>query len=311
MKNVDAKTGVDVVVAPKTGVVQVGKRFESYVEGQLISSSYNFRSAEIAVQKKTGHYKDRRHNPNKISAPIKRQSQPASAAFTGEAEKNIIEFVPKDEAENFVPMLKEVPVNMELVNHKFNINERFDFLERATTMVGEGRQASMVVSGAGGLGKSYTVRKALEKLGLCDKTLENTCEGVPPNGAFVFIKGFSTPKAMYRSLYDNNGSVIIFDDCDSVLSNNTAVSILKAALDSYDKRIIDYGSERKSKKEEENPLPNRFEFTGQVIFITNIDSDELDQAIRSRSMVIDVSMKTEEIIERMSQIMKEETFLPD
>jgi hypothetical protein len=61
---------------------------------------------------------------------------------------------------------------------------------------------------------------------------------VNPKKVFTQIKGFSTAKNMFRTLYENNGSTIIFDDCDSILKDAIAINILKAALDSYDKRVI-------------------------------------------------------------------------
>lgn len=193
-------------------------------------------------------------------------------------------------------------------NSQFHINERFDFLEKAISMVAEKVQPSVVVSGAGGLGKTYTVRKALESSGLTDFSLIDDEDGyIDRTNSFIFIKGYSTPKALYRSLYANNNSVIVYDDCDSVLNNDTALNILKAALDSYDKRIISWNSEMRG----DSDLPNKFEFTGQIIFITNQNQSDIDQAIRSRSLMIDVSMTLDETIDRMRVIAKAPSFLPE
>jgi hypothetical protein len=254
----------------KTGVFQVGKRFEAYVNNELVATAYNLRSAEIALEKRLGTFVDGRS---------KKSTNSYKAEFAG-------------------------------VPNKFHINERFDFLHKAVEMVADCVQPSAIISGSGGLGKTYTVRKALKSKGMTDLSLITAPEGSTVNrdGSYVFIKGFSTPKSMYRSLFDNNGSVIVFDDCDSVLNNPVALNILKAALDSYDRRIISWNSE---KMRDDDELPSSFEFTGQIIFITNLDAEEVDQAIRSRSLMIDVSMTLQETVDRMSEIIKSSEFLPE
>jgi hypothetical protein len=51
------------------------------------------------------------------------------------------------------------------------------------------------------------------------------------------------------------------------------------------------------------PIPSRFEFTGKIIFISNISQSRLDEAIRSRSFVADISMNTEQMFTRMEQLL--------
>ena len=56
---------------------------------------------------------------------------------------------------------------------RFSINERFGFVTDMVTMLANGAQASVVVTGPGGLGKSYTVAKSLDANGFTDiSTLE-------------------------------------------------------------------------------------------------------------------------------------------
>ena len=52
--------------------------------------------------------------------------------------------------------------------NRFNINERFSFVEKLVTMVANNVQPSAVITGEGGLGKTYTVTKTLESNGLKD-----------------------------------------------------------------------------------------------------------------------------------------------
>ena len=158
----------------------------------------------------------------------------------------------------------------EVKESRFSINERFGFLSDMVTMLARGDQASVVVTGPGGLGKSHTVTNALVKTGFTDTSTLEEGSVVNKEKAFNVIKGYSTPKGLYRTLYENREGVVVFDDCDSVLKDPVSVNLLKAALDSYDRRIISW---RADFRDEE--LPNSFEFKGRVVFISNMDSGKL------------------------------------
>jgi hypothetical protein len=169
---------------------------------------------------------------------------------------------------------------------RFSINTRFDFLERFVKMVACGPSNSLVISGAGGLGKSFTVKKVLKA--------NNLVEGQD----YVIIKGYATSKSIYRKLYECSDMLVIFDDCDSVIKEQTSVNILKAALDSEAVRTVTWLAESRG----EDSLPNQFEFTGKVMFLTNIDADKVPQPLVSRAQMVDVGMTVDEKIERMHTI---------
>jgi hypothetical protein len=171
---------------------------------------------------------------------------------------------------------------------QFDINTRFDFLTQLTSMVVTGQTPSLVITGEGGLGKTYTVNKTIE-----DLNLQPT--------EYISFKGYSTARGLYNTLFDNNGKVIIFDDCDSVLEDKIAINILKSALDSYETRKISW----MAKMNKNDEYPNQFEFTGRIIFISNKDRSKIDNAILSRSLVVDVSMTPDEKIERMMFIISD------
>ena len=194
-------------------------------------------------------------------------------------------------------------------DEKFGINTRFDFVEKLVNMVAAGVQPSAVITGEGGLGKTYTVNKTLERNGFKDiSDLGEFQVGALVNTrkCFTSVKGYSTPKGLYRTLFENNKSIIVFDDCDSILKDPVALNLLKSALDSYGKRIISWNADMR-----DDDLPRSFEFTGRVIFISNLSQDSIDQAIRSRSMMIDLSMTPAQKIERMEAIAKSDEFLPE
>lgn len=192
---------------------------------------------------------------------------------------------------------------------RFTINERFDFVGDMIDMLAKGDQASVVVTGPGGLGKTFNVIKALKRNKLDDiSTLEEREIGslLNTSKSYRVIKGYSTPKGLYRTLYENRKGTIVFDDCDSVLKDPVSLNLLKGALDSYDKRIISWCADIR-----DEDLPTSFEFKGRVVFISNMSSVQLDQAIVSRSMVVDLSMTNVQKVERMNFLMSQEDFMPE
>ena len=167
----------------------------------------------------------------------------------------------------------------------------FDNLERLTKMVGRGIQPSLVITGMAGMGKTHIVKENLKNMGLKEST------------DFVHFKGRATAAGLFITLYENSDAVIVLDDCDSVFKDDDAVNILKAALDSYDTRRISYISSKPLKDSYDQAVPRHFEFTGKIIFISNINQSKLDDAVKSRSFVSDISMNTTQMFTRMEQLM--------
>ena len=175
---------------------------------------------------------------------------------------------------------------------QFNINQRFEFLSDLTSMVVLGATPSLLVTGEGGLGKTHTVNQTIKGLEI-------------PDTNWITFKGYSTARGLYNTLFDHNGKLIIFDDCDSVLEDKVAQNILKSALDSYETRQISW----MAKMNKSDEYPNQFNFTGRIIFISNKDKSKIDGALLSRSLTVDLSMSPQEKIDRMSFIL--ETILPE
>jgi len=169
---------------------------------------------------------------------------------------------------------------------EFTVAERFEFLESLTTMVAAGNAVSLCVTGSGGLGKSHTVMKCIQRSGLKE------------DEDYRVYKGFATPKSLYRALYDNREGLVIFDDCDSVLEHATSLNLLKGALDSYDTRRVSWLTERP-----DPDLPDYFEFKGGVIFISNKNIREIDQPILSRALFVDLTMTVDEKIQRLEMLL--------
>jgi hypothetical protein len=185
-----------------------------------------------------------------------------------------------------------------VVESRFSINERFGFVSDMVMMLARGDQASVVVTGPGGLGKSFTVTKTLADAGFLDiSDVDSLAVGTKIPKSFTVIKGYSTPKGLYRTLFENRNGVIVFDDCDSVLRDPVSLNLLKGALDSYERRIISWRADIR-----DEDLPTSFEFRGRVIFISNLGSNQIDQAIISRSMAVDLTMTTQQKVDRMRHL---------
>ena len=175
----------------------------------------------------------------------------------------------------------------------------FNNLERLTKMVGRGIQPSLVITGGAGLGKTYLVKKTLTDMGLEEAK------------QFVHFKGRATAAGLFVTLYENSDKIIVLDDCDSVFKDMDAVNMLKAALDSYDTRKLSYISTKPLKDAYGDPVPRHFEFTGKIIFISNISQSKLDDAIKSRSFVSDISMNIKQMFQRIDDLKDQiETKIP-
>lgn len=182
--------------------------------------------------------------------------------------------------------------------------ERFSILDDMTKAVKSGDVRAMIVSGPPGVGKSYGVEQVLEKTDIFGKLA-----GWKPK--YEIVKGTMSSVGLYAKLYEysDEKSVIVFDDCDTVLMEDLSLNILKAALDSGKKRYISWNTDSRLLRSE--GIPDRFEFKGAAIFITNIKFDQVKSkrlrehlnALESRCHYIDLQMDTtREKILRIKQI---------
>jgi hypothetical protein len=172
------------------------------------------------------------------------------------------------------------------------IGERFDIMDSMTQAVVDGVVRSMIVVGPPGVGKSFNVVKKLEEANLFNM--------IGGDIRFEVVKGATTALGLYAKLYEysREGDVLVFDDCDSILMDELSLNILKAALDTNKKRTIHWNSDSKLLQRE--GIPNKFDFKGACIFITNIKFENVRSAklrdhlsaLESRSHYIDLSMNT-------------------
>ena len=171
------------------------------------------------------------------------------------------------------------------------IRERFDILDTMTEATMEGTVRALIVSGPPGVGKSYGVEEKLNEANIFDKISESKPK-------WEVVRGAMSAIGLYQKLFkfSNRGHILVLDDCDSILFDDVALNILKAALDSSKKRYISWNTESRVLANE--GVPDRFEFQGSVILITNIKfnyvkskklQDHL-QAVMSRCHYLDLTM---------------------
>jgi hypothetical protein len=105
---------------------------------------------------------------------------------------------------------------------------------------------------------------------------------------------------------------------DSVFGDESGRNIIKAATDSKKKRKISYLKQsswafdpnKVEVTEDElgiTKFPNSFIFEGQVIFVSNLQLDQLDPdgSIRTRSLIIGVNPSNDELTKFMESILDE------
>jgi len=193
------------------------------------------------------------------------------------------------------------------------IRERFDILHEMTKACVNGDIRAMIVSGPPGVGKSFGVEQEIEKATLFDKLAGKRLRA-------EVVKGSATPIGLYQTLYKYSDSncVLVFDDCDSILLDDVALNLLKGALDSGKKRTISWLSESSALRRE--GIPDRFEFKGSVIFITNLKFDAMKSqklrdhldALQSRCHYLDLTLDTmRDKVLRIKQIAKDGVLFQD
>src|SRR6056300_124709 len=186
------------------------------------------------------------------------------------------------------------------------LRERFQILEDMTRACKKGDVRAMIVSGPPGVGKSYGVEKVLGKHDLVATLGER-----PPK--YQVVKGAMSAIGLYCKLYNyaDKDNVLVFDDCDSIFSDELSLNILKAALDSKKNRRIHWNTD--SHKLRAEGIPDCFTFKASAIFITNLKFDKVKgklrehlEALESRCHYMDLTIDTDrEKMLRIRQVIQD------
>ena len=186
------------------------------------------------------------------------------------------------------------------------IRKTFELVNRATQGVKRGSIRGLVIAGPPGIGKTHNVMEMLTEGAV-------GAEGGTHRGWDV-VKGHVTPIGLYQKLFQfrTKGNILVFDDCDSVWADETSANILKAVLDSCDRRTVQWNSESHALRRED--IPNSFEFRGSIVFITNKDfrtgnSTKMQahyDAVLSRCHYLDLEMSRKtDLMLRIKQIVSD------
>jgi hypothetical protein len=166
-----------------------------------------------------------------------------------------------------------------------DIGERFRILSILTKGAIAKNVRSVVVTGAPGVGKTYTVENILTN----------------STNKHIIVRGTLSAINLYMLAYEyrQEGAVIVLDDSDEIFQDVEAINILKALCDSSDIRRVSYMKEAYQLKE--NDIPNQFEYRGSMIFISNVDFQRFVDdgknkfaphmsALMSRSLYLDLQI---------------------
>ena len=191
----------------------------------------------------------------------------------------------------------------------------FDEITDYVTMAAKELLPALLITGQGGIGKSYNVEKILDQYGKRHETWEK-------------VKGKASAAAMYNTLWYNRDKIVVFDDCDSVFKDPDAINVLKGALDSNDFREISWATkaegmvytldlddnkeilqrcqEWSDQHHGKEAIPNHFIFEGEVIFISNLTKAEIykrDSALLTRCTCIDVVLSAQGVMKRLQTVL--------
>jgi hypothetical protein len=249
----------------------------------------------VTVVSEDGEYDGK---PIRVKVDSQNMVQPATA--NGDMMSSLA-----NDASNYEPAVAKTPeTDAEIIER---LRERFEILDAMTQGTVDGNVRAMIVSGPPGVGKSFGVEAVLERSGMFDTIAQRKPK-------YEIIKGSMSALGLYAKLfeYSEPGCVLVFDDCDSVLFDEVALNILKAALDTSAKRFISWNSDSRLLRSE--GIPDRFEFKGAAIFITNVNFDNVRSkkikdhltALESRCHYLDLTMHTtHEKMLRIRQIVRD------
>lgn len=134
----------------------------------------------------------------------------------------------------------------------------------------------LIICGAAGMGKTHIVTKTLDDLGINEK-----------NNNYHLIKGQVSSGQFYIDLYMNHkkGMVVVVDDADIIGQNkgemNAIVDFMKSATDvNYGKREVQRNKVNLNQKMKELDVPERFNFQGSLIWITNELPNDLSKRLK-------------------------------
>ena len=196
---------------------------------------------------------------------------------------------------------KEVQAMEDEGLEKLSYEEQLNDLSVLMKLLLRGASNSLWICGKGGIGKTHTVEAGLADHGLRD------------GSGYFKNTGSASPIGIYKLLFRYRDGIILFDDSDGALADQDSRNILKAATDTKKVRKLVWNKESRNmadpdeidpEDETDTRIPKYFEFTGKILFISNLPMNKLDPdgALRTRGLIIDISPTTEEVFQFMEKI---------
>ena len=199
----------------------------------------------------------------------------------------------------------------------------FEDIKTLTKFVAQGGSKSLIVCGMGGIGKTYEVTSTLRKI------------YGEPGDKYTYHSGAKiSPRSFYSAVFRERDMLQVWDEADSILKQDDTIMMLKPALDTSGKPAMEYVTNTlpmtgkneaeirdyclqcdeadtlvytnnpNKLKDGEMAFPSKFYFDGQMIFISNMRATEIEDAIKSRSIFLDVYLSATDVMNRMKTIMK-------
>jgi hypothetical protein len=185
---------------------------------------------------------------------------------------------------------------------RLTFKQQLKDLENLLKLTISGASNALFVAGRGGVGKTFTTEKILAEMGLRD------------GKGYFKNTGSASAAGIYSLLFKYKNDIIFFDDSDDALGDTEARNIFKAATDTkkvrklvwnkMGKNIVDPEDMTDDEILDQGLLPRYFEFTGKVIFISNLPLQKLDPdgALRTRAFVVNIDPTIMEIYDFMEEI---------
>lgn len=195
---------------------------------------------------------------------------------------------------------------------KVAYKEQLEHLTALIKLTVKGASNALFIAGRGGTGKTFTVEKVLNSMGLTD------------GDGYFKNNGTASAVGMYKLLWKNRTGIVMLDDADAAFGDQESRNIIKAATDTGKVRKLVWNKDSRGMVNPEdmpdpndpsadpNLIPKYFEFTGKVIVISNLQIDKLDPdgALRTRGFMIAINPTDAELIDQMETII-DTVVLPD